>query len=296
PIGILFCFHLFPFHELLKPHPSLFIKEFFHFKNLSVSVKRFIHYVALSLIPKISRKYVIYKRRIPYQYADKIVFLSKKYISSYAAGLAVKVDDKFCAIPNSLTFDFMLDPADLSKKEKEVLLVARLDEESKKISKALEIWKKIEENGNFPDWKLTIVGAGPDEEYFKKLAVKLALKSVFFEGRQKPLAYYQRTSLFMMTSAYEGLPMTLLEAQQMGTVPIAFNSFDSLSDIIEDGYNGIIIPNHELELFTEKLMWLMNNKEEREKMALNGLQSCQRFSIENVTHEWINLFESLARK
>jgi glycosyltransferase involved in cell wall biosynthesis len=46
-----------------------------------------------------------------------------------------------------------------------------------------------------------------------------------------------------MTSAYEGWGLTLTEAQQMGVVPIAFDSFGAVYDIIENEYNGLIIPN-----------------------------------------------------
>jgi len=50
----------------------------------------------------------------------------------------------------------------------------------------------------------------------------------------------------MMTSRFEGWPMVLMEAMQMGVVPVVYNSFESLSDIVVDGENGYIIPNNDL--------------------------------------------------
>ena len=50
----------------------------------------------------------------------------------------------------------------------------------------------------------------------------------------------------MMTSAFEGFPMTLVEAQQCGVVPVVMDSYLSLHDIVETGYNGIIVSNEDL--------------------------------------------------
>ena len=57
----------------------------------------------------------------------------------------------------------------------------------------------------------------------KKLAKGLRLERIFFEGRQDPRPYYRESSLFMMTSLYEGWPMTINESLQFGCVPFAFD-------------------------------------------------------------------------
>lgn len=68
---------------------------------------------------------------------------------------------------------------------------------------------------------------------------RLVLKNVLFEGRQNPLSYYRRAAVFLMTSLFEGFGVTLTEAQQMGVVPMAMDSFEAVHDIINHRVSGI---------------------------------------------------------
>lgn len=97
----------------------------------------------------------------------------------------------------------------------------------------------------------------------------------------------------MMTSRSEGWPLTLLESQQTGCVPIVYNSFESLSDIITNGINGIIISYHNKDNYVQALKRLMLVKEERETMAYNAMKDCQRYSPFKVAILWDNLFNEL---
>lgn len=70
------------------------------------------------------------------------------------------------------------------------------------------------------------------------MACKLNLRNIEFKGTQPSEPYYAESSVLCMTSTYEGFPMVLIEAQQYGCVPMAFDSFEAVHDIIEDGENG----------------------------------------------------------
>ena len=97
----------------------------------------------------------------------------------------------------------------------------------------------------------------------------------------------------MMTSSYEGWGITLTEAQQMGVVPIAFHSYASLPEIIDDGRNGLIIPDKDEDAYVEKLLWLMDHRIEREAMAVEAIRSSRRFTREAVGDRWMALFGEL---
>ena len=96
-----------------------------------------------------------------------------------------------------------------------------------------------------------------------------------------------------MTSAFEGFGMTLVEAQQYGVVPMAMDSYLSLHDIVENGINGIIIENDNIEEYVSKLKKLMSNETERRSMAYAGLDSCKRFSVKAIVDHWEKLFNQL---
>ena len=196
---------------------------------------------------------------------------------------------KILSIPNMLTFP--IEGKISFDKGKEVLIVARMDERSKRIKLALRIWGSISHKILEQGWKLTIVGDGEDLTYYKEYVEKHNMKNVSFEGRQNPLPYYQRADIFMMTSALEGWPMTLMEAMQNGCVPIVFDSFKAVYDIV-DGNSGIIVPNNDVETYIRELERLMRDDDYRKRLAKNALKDCQRFSKDRIVGQWFELFNS----
>lgn len=232
----------------------------------------------------------IYKTN--YKYCDKYVLLSKEFFPDMRRYLGVEIDDKLDAIPNPLSFENIANADIIQKKKKEVLIVSRLDERSKKIGFALKVWEIVQNNGH-NDWTLRIVGHGPDEGYLKNIVNKNHIPNVTFEGRQIPFPYYETASIFMMTSDAEGWGMTLTESLQYGVVPIARDSYFSLHDIISDGDNGYIVDPNSTEVFAEKVMFLMKNNAKRESVALKGLASVNSFAKENVVLKWEQLISNL---
>lgn len=227
------------------------------------------------------------------QNSDKFVFLSPYFQQKYLKLRGSKYKDKLDFVYNPLVYNQFISKQQLSEKEKEVLFVGRMIEGHKKVSRILEAWNILCTNDSVIDWSLKIVGDGPDLEKYKQMTENFRLENVYFYGRQNPLSFYKSASIFVMTSAYEGLAMTLIEAQQNGVVPIAMNSYESLHDIIEDGKNGIIVPDGDVNTFAEKLKILMENKQMRYDLAMSGLETCKRFKIENIVDKWNNIFNEL---
>jgi glycosyltransferase involved in cell wall biosynthesis len=87
--------------------------------------------------------------------------------------------------------------------------------------------------------------------------------------------------------------MTILESQQCGCVPIAYDSFAAAADLIMDEKNGILVENNNRHLFVEKLRNLMLNNQLRKDMSMQCIESSRRFSIENVATLWNNVLQSL---
>lgn len=227
--------------------------------------------------------------RTVYNYSDKVVLLSNRFVNEYKEYANIKDDQKFETIPNALSFDNYLETEKLNDKKKQVLIVSRLDEIQKRISMSIRIWAALEKDSELTDWQLKIVGHGEAETNYKKMVKDLGLKRISFEGRQNPLNYYKESSIFMMTSAYEGWGLTLTEAQQMGCVPIAFDSYSSVYDIIDNGKNGYIIENNNLEDYICKMKILMKNNILRNNMAHQAILSSKRFELPHIIDSWENL-------
>jgi len=255
--------------------------------------KRIYSVIKIFLFP-LYREYIKLKNRKRFQQAyydaDSLVVLSKPYIDEYRVRYKLKDNHKIKAIENALSFKKDITKEELLKKEKTILIVSRLEERHKRISFALKMWNKIGEK--YPDWDLQIVGYGIDEQLYHKMMDKLKLKNITFHGKKDPEKYYLKSSIFIMTSAYEGWPMVLTEALQMGCVPVCMDTFSAVHEIINDKEDGFIVKNNDIKNFTQKIEYLISNPETREKMALNGVNNSGRFSMNNVGPKWLALFHN----
>lgn len=228
-------------------------------------------------------------------YVDKYVFLSPTFQRQYEFWTKDKEkwQGKLDAIPNPLVFDCEISEEALRQKENIVLVVGRMLESPKRISLVIKVWHELEKYEDAASWNLKIVGEGPSLDDYKQMAHDLGLKRISFEGFQQPQPYYEKAKIFLMTSAFEGFGMTLIEDQQMGVVPVVMDSFLSLHDIIKDGKNGFIVPNNDIDAFAENVIGLMKNEELLAELREGGLKSCQQFSVKKIVDRWDVLFNGL---
>ena len=133
------------------------------------------------------------------------------------------------------------------------------------------------------------MGDGADFAKYKEIIFQNSLKHVSLVGRRDPLQYYKDSAIFMMTSVHEGFGLTIVEAQNYGCVPIVFNSFSSVSDIITNRINGIIIPNNNITMYIAELKRIMKDVGCREIMSNNAIESAISFNIETIGRNWINI-------
>lgn len=225
--------------------------------------------------------------RSAYDHGEKVVLLSNNYIKEYQQYSGLKETSRLVAIPNCLSFTETLLAEEKQLKQPIALVVARMEDGQKRISLILRMWQKLEAQGT--GWQLQIVGDGPSLPMYKQMAAELGLKQVSFEGRQNPVPYYKRASLFLMTSSFEGFPMTLVEAAQFGCVPVVYDSFSSLSDVVTQGENGFIVPEGDETAYLQRLQQLMDNSDLLHIMSDKAQEYCQRFSQERVCSTWKEL-------
>lgn len=254
-----------------------------------------LYWIRTSLYPlfKLPRKLKLKKTyREVYERSHRVVVLSKGYINQYAEIASLNDNRKLVSIPNIFDKDDITISS--GKKEKRVLILSRMDEVQKRISLALEIWKKVESNPSLQDWQLDIVGTGHDLGAIKRKAGRLNLKRVIFHGWKKPDEFLKKASVLMMTSEYEGLPLSLLEARAYGCIPVAFDSFASLRDVLEDGVNGVIIKEFgDTERFASRLVDLLLDEDKRDFLIRNTRQDTEKFSSATVAFQWTEMLNEL---
>lgn len=284
-------YHCQPGIELLRFPLSVYIRRILHgvqiVGNLSSLAKQlFLRLAGESVFKSI----VAPKCRLLYDSVDKLVLLNSAHIPLFGY-LIDGVDETKCgAIGNPLAYDDVPDPG-LENKTKTVLVVLRMEEETKRFSKVLKYWSQLQDLHE--DWQLDVVGDGQDRIIYESMASSLNLRRVNFHGRQVPRPFYEKASIFLMTSDTEGWGMTLIEAMQLGCVPVVFDTFASASTIVNDSVDGVLVAPGDDRSYLEGVTRLMNDDDLRNRMALAAMKDCQQFSKEETVKKWINLFNDL---
>ena len=95
-----------------------------------------------------------------------------------------------------------------------------------------------------------------------------------------------------MTSIFEGFPLVLAEAMSRGCIPIAFDSFKSIHDIVNTD-NGVLVEPYNIKQYVKELMLLTSNEQLRLSKARNAQESAKRFEVNYICSQWISLFNKL---
>lgn len=219
--------------------------------------------------------------------SDKILMLSPYYVQSLK-NFGISVENKFDYVYNPNSFPLQ---TSLFKKKKEIIYVGRLDNRSKKVGRLIKVWSKV--GKKYPDWNLTIVGDGPDRNQLEVLKKKYQVGNLTFEGFQSPIEYYKRASIICMTSSFEGFPMVLIEAMQFGCVPIAFDSFEAIHDVIIPEKTGELVKPFKIKDYINKLSNLIDDDTKRTTMSDAASMYVARFDVKTIADRWEYILETL---
>lgn len=227
-----------------------------------------------------------------YRHSDLFLVLSPSYIEEFKRFTGVSDGRYLQVLTNPITVEHDGYEYAFNEKQKEIIYVGRLDFVQKRVYRVIDSWNYLEER--FPDWRLTIVGDGEDRENLENHVKYLGLKRVSFEGFQKPIYYYKRASILLLTSDFEGFPLVLAECMSFGVIPAVYNSYSAVCDIIDDGKDGIVLPYHKNGYQAEEaagmIVNIMKDDGKREQMALAAIKKSKEYSIEKIYSEWESVF------
>lgn len=192
-------------------------------------------------------------------------------------------------IPNANTFETK-EAASLENPR--AIAVGRL-EEQKGFEDMIRAWQHV--YSHYPEWKLSIFGQGSLRQKLLDLIESLSLKNVV--SLENPVSdiknKYLDSSILLMTSRYEGLPMSLLEAQCCGLPMVSYTCKCGPRDIIRDGKNGYLIPEGDIQLFAEKVNKIIENQALRKEMGKQSKELSANFQEDRIMGLWESLFKEL---
>ena len=238
-----------------------------------------------------------YSMRYVYRHSNWFLVLSDSYKKEFSDFTKIKNPEKLGVQTNPVTIDVSNFDYQTITKKKEVIFVGRIDNLQKHTYRVIDVWSLLEKKHR--DWTMTILGDGPQRKHVEELAKEKQLERVIFAGFQDPKPFYKRASMIVLTSEYEGFPLILAEAMSFGVVPIIYNSFSAVYDIVEDGKDGFIIEKTQegfnAATMAVKMAELMTDYEMLNKMALTAIEKSKKYSIDKIYEQWMGIIDNLTK-
>lgn len=154
-------------------------------------------------------------------------------------------------------------------------------------------------SSKYPQAKLKIYGQGHLKDKLTNLIDSLNINDkVDLPGNVSNLPeIYRDVTMFILCSDYEGMPNALMEAMAAG-VPCIATDCDGggARFLINDGINGFLIPKNNIDVLIEKMDLLLENKELRESISMNGASRSLEFRKENIVMKWEKFFYDVLTK
>lgn len=217
------------------------------------------------------------------KYSDAVVALTQA--DAKAWGKASKV----YVIPNFTNF---ISPQSSSCKPTRVIAAGRLTYQ-KGFDRLIDAWRIV--GRQHPDWRLDIFGEG-----IRQQALTGQIKE---NGQEEVITIhpftshivkeYLNSSIFALSSNYEGFVLVLLEAMGCGLPCVAFDCPNGPAETIKDKEDGLLVRNGDIQGFADAICYLIEHEAERKRLGGNAKVSIGHYSPEKIMPLWEKLFKEL---
>jgi glycosyltransferase involved in cell wall biosynthesis len=176
--------------------------------------------------------------------------------------------------------------------EKYLLFFGRLEESIKNFTLLLKSFSKskVFESGV----KLVIIGDGADKDFIlakiSKLKLNDSVEVLSFQKNVTP--FIQHAHCTVLTSYFEGFPMSIVESLAAGTPVISVDCETGPSEIIQNGYNGLLVENHNETALAEAIKKLFEDDNLHQNCKNNAKKSVEHLSLTTVAQQWHELLNT----
>ena len=156
----------------------------------------------------------------------------------------------------------------------------------------IEAYNEFYKNNPASDWKLVIIGDGDERECLEKLIKAYNLeKRVFLPGySNNVIGYYLNSSIYIMSSRWEGFPMVLSECMELG-LPIVSFDIDVMKEFISNGNDGILVEKGNIHDLANAMKKVSEDVRLRKFIAKNEAKKIKELSEDNILEQWEQIFK-----
>jgi len=196
-------------------------------------------------------------------------------------------------IPNPvMKNDVVLDK--FKNRKDEIVFPARFTIIQKRQDVMVKAFKIVKDK--YPNMKLIFIGDGPDQGTIKNMVIEEKLeRSVDFIGSiDNVLERIKTAKIFAITSDYEGIPNSLIEAMSIGMPVVSTNMSPGGAELlIDSNINGLLVPIGDYEAVAESIMYYIENPDKADEIGTKAKDIQYRFSDERIRQMWNNYLEKV---
>jgi len=242
--------------------------------NDSNGIKRlFAKFWMMSLVKKLKR-------------LDQFVVMTDKSKASWPELSNVSV------IPDPITIEVKSEEVKSEKCSKRVVTIGRYAYQ-KGYDLLLQAWAEVEKH--YPEWTLDIYGQGNQIDYRQTMTdLGIDAHRCHLNGSVEDVVkVYMDSSIFVLSSRFEGFGLVLVEAMTCGLPVVSFDCQAGPDEIITDGVDGLLVPSGDVHALAENLMALMADDELRKRLGQQARQTAKRYEMATIASQWTTLFEKV---
>ena len=197
-------------------------------------------------------------------------------------------------IPNPIFVEGSIPPVDYNELPKTIVSLGRLDNKQKRFDVLLKGFKAFHDS--HPDYCLNIYGSGADEGFVQNIIDKFYLNNcVSMKGKtNKPMEILSTEGIFVITSDFEGISNSLMEAMAVGLPVISTDhSPGGARMLIKDHSNGLLIPTNDPEALANALSEFADNNDLARSCGTNARQILSKYTPEKCIENWESFLKSI---
>ena len=190
-------------------------------------------------------------------------------------------------IPNPVLFPPSITIKPANKREDKICVIGRFDIFQKRNDIMVDAFKMFSEK--YSHYKLYFYGREGDENKVKNQVKLLGIEDkVFFPGFTfNPQEEMASAKMFVLTSDFEGIPNSLMDAMALGLPCVATDcSPGGAALLIEDGVNGFLVPKGDTMAIAEKMKLIASEPELADRLGFEAQKILSRFSASDIGDKW----------